>query len=240
MRVGSKVIFDTCFLAKYQEIKVVVKEYKSADSSTKGNSFERRRKEAAHEAQVILELGDHPGIPLLFGAKSQQQPVSIMLKFHGNGSKSLTLLNAAKKRKIAKEDWKKIFCDVADAMQHIHHCGYIQNDLKSNNVVFETTESSHPKSVIIYFRKSVLAAKAKKPNAKPLCMGVQYKNSYIAPELINGTCKPSVTDIFSLCFLIKSVYGLLKFNLLPIVWNAQTQPSESRPSIEVTTDNGRQ
>ena len=56
---------------------VVVKEYKSADNSTKGNSFERRRKEAAHEAQVILELGDHPGIPLLFGVKSEQQPVSI-------------------------------------------------------------------------------------------------------------------------------------------------------------------
>ena len=114
---------------------MAVKEYKSADSSTlKGNSFERRRKEVAHEAQVILELGDHPGIPLLFGVISQQRPVSIMLKFHGNGSESLTLFKATKKRKIAKEDqWKKIFCDVADALQHIHKCGYIHNDLKSNN-----------------------------------------------------------------------------------------------------------
>ena len=126
--------FGTCFLAKYREIKVVVKEYKSADSSTKCNSFERRKKEAAHEAQVIRELGDHPGISLLFGVISQQQPVSIVLKFHGNGSESLTLFKAAKKRKIAKEDqWKKIFCDVADALQHIHKCGYIHNDLKSNN-----------------------------------------------------------------------------------------------------------
>ena len=96
--------FGTCFLAKYREIKVVVKEYKSADSSTKGNSFERRRKEAAHEAQVILKLGDHPGIPLLFGVISQQHPVSIVLKFHGDRRESLTLFKAAKKRKIGEED----------------------------------------------------------------------------------------------------------------------------------------
>ena len=103
-------IFGMCFLAKYRGIKVVLKEYKSADSSTKGNSYERRREEAAHEAEVTLELGDHPGTPLLFGVLSLQQPVSSVLKFHGNGSETLTLLKAAKKRKIAKEDqWKKIF-----------------------------------------------------------------------------------------------------------------------------------
>ena len=96
--------------------------------------FERRRKEATHEARVIQRLGDHPGIPLLFGVVLQQQPVSIVLKFHGSGDNSLTLIKAAKEKKIAKKDWQKIFCEVADALKHIHQCGYIHNDLKSNNV----------------------------------------------------------------------------------------------------------
>ena len=73
----------------------------------------------------------------------------------------------------------------------------------------------------------------KKPNAKPVCMRGNYKNSYIAPELIDGTCKPSVkTDIFAFCFMIKSVYRLLKFNFPPIVGDTLIQPPQSRPSIE--------
>ena len=164
----------------------------------------------------------------------QQQPVSIVLKFHGSGDNSLILIKAAKEKKIAKKDWQKIFCEVADALKHIHQCGYIHNDLNSNNVVLETSESiPRPRPVIIDFGKSVLAVKAKKPNAKPVCMRGNYKNSYIAPELIDGTCKPSVkTDIFAFCFMIKSVYRLLKFNFPPIVGDTLIQPPQSRPSIE--------
>lgn len=69
--------------------------YKGVASSTKGNSFQRIRKEAAHEAQVIQRLGDHPGIPLLFVVMFKQQPLSIVLKFHGDGSESVTLYKAA-------------------------------------------------------------------------------------------------------------------------------------------------
>lgn len=235
---GSKPIgsgtFGTCFLAKYRDIEVVIKEYKDAASSTTDRGFERRRKEATYEARVIQQLGDHPGIPLLLGVVLQQQPVSIVLKFHGSGDNSLTLIKAAKEKNIAKKDWQKIFCEVADALKHIHQCGYIHNDLKSNNVVLETSESIlRPRPVIIDFGKSVLAVKAKKPNAKPVCMRGNYKNSYIAPELINGTCKPSVkTDIYAFCFMIKSVYRLLKFNFPPIVGDTLIQHPQSRPSIE--------
>ena len=163
--------FGTCFFGKYRDIAVVVKEYKGASSSSTDRGFERRRKEATHEARVIQQLGDHPGIPLLFGVVLQQQPVSIVLKFHGSGDNSLTLIKAAKEKKIAKKDWQKIFCEVADALKHIHQCGYIHNDLKSNNVVLETSESiPRPTPVIIDFGKSVLAVKAKKPNAKPVCI----------------------------------------------------------------------
>lgn len=103
---GSKPIGSgTCFLAKYRDIEVVVKEYKGAASSTTDRGFERRRKEATHEARVTQQLCDHPEIPLLFGMVLQEQPVSIVLKFHRSGDNSLTLIKAAKEKKIAKKDW---------------------------------------------------------------------------------------------------------------------------------------
>ena len=64
----------------------------------------------------------------------------------------------------------------------------------------------------------MLAIKAKKPKAKAKCVQDQYTNSYIAPELIDGSCKPSVeTDTFTLCFMIKEVYCLFKLSVPPVV-----------------------
>lgn len=152
--------FGTCSLAKYRDIEVVVKECKGAASSTTDRGFERRRKEATHEARVIQQLGDHPGIPLLFGVVLQQQPVSIVLKFHGSGDNNLTLIKAAKEKKIAKKDWQKIFCEVADALKHIHQCGYIHNDLKSNNVVLDEWKYSAPKTCNHRLREKCFGCKS--------------------------------------------------------------------------------
>ena len=50
---GSKPIGSgTCFLAKYRDIEVVVKEYKGAASSTTDRGFERRRKKATKRLKL--------------------------------------------------------------------------------------------------------------------------------------------------------------------------------------------
>ena len=88
----------------------------------------------------------------------------------------------------------RIFRKVAGALEHIHSCGYIHNDLKSNNVVSEQREGQ-PSPVIIDFGKSVRAEKAKVPMAK--AKHIRSHFSYIAPELRNGTATPSVSsDLF--------------------------------------------
>ena len=229
---GSKPIgsgtFGACYLATYRGIKVVVKEYKEA---AQGGSTSKLQREAINEAQIIRHLGDHPGLPFLIGVMLKK-PVSIWLKFHGDGEESLTVYKAAKEGKIKEESqWKEILWHIADALQHIHNCGYIHNDLKSNNVVLETKEG-RKKPVIIDFGKSVKKEKAKKPKAKPLYARDGYKDTYIAPELIDGTGKPCTnTDVFALCYLIKKVYKLLKFDISPVITLALTQPPERRPSI---------
>lgn len=169
----------------------------------------------------------------MFGVILQRKPISILLKYHGVGDESLTVYKAAKNKEVVDlNQWKGIMCDIADALQHIHRCGYIHNDLKSNNVVLEIKDDRPPNPVIIDFGKSLLASKAKNPKAKPLYVREHHKDSYLAPKLIDGIGKPSInTDVFSLCFLIKRVYGILKFDPLPIVGKVLKQPPESRPSI---------
>ena len=55
-----------------------------------------------------------------------------------------------------------------------------------------------------------------------------YKDSYIAPELVDGTAKPSATsDIYSLAFLVKKLYGMLNFSDIAIVKRAlENSPDE--------------
>ena len=60
----------------------------------------------------------------------------------------------------------------------------------------------------------------------------QYKNSYIAPELIDGTEKPSInSDVYSLALMIKSVYGILKFKSIGIVKDGLSTVAAKRPSV---------
>ena len=139
-----------------------------------------------------------------------------MLKFHGDGEESLTVFKAAKNEKVSEQrEWNRILYDTANALELIHGCGFAHNDLKANNVVLEKRQDKCLHPVIIDFGKSVAFSKAKNPVPKPSYLKDQYKNSYIAPELIDGTGKPSInSDVYSLAFMIKSVYGILKFKAL--------------------------
>ena len=77
-------------------------------------------------------------------------------------------------------------------------------------------ERLHP--VIIDFGKSVAFSEAKNPPPKPEHLKSMYKDSYIAPELVNDTGKPSVTsDVYSLAFLVKKLYGMLNFSNIAVV-----------------------
>lgn len=225
--------FGTCYPGKYRGIDVVIKQYKER-SCQGGERLSFLQREAKHEANVLLRLGDHPGIPFLFGVCLKEKPVSIVMKFHGDGKDSLTVYKAAKNNLISeKKEWNTILCETADALDHVHRCGYAHNDLKSNNVVLEKREDERLHPVIIDFGKSVLLITAKNPPAKPMHVRSQYKDSYIAPELVDGTGKPSAkSDIYALSFLIKSVYRLLRFRNVVAVKNALVMPPEKRPTIK--------
>ena len=169
--------------------------------------------------QVLQKSGDHPGIPLLFGVVLKKKPVSLVLKYHGEGGESPTVYKAVKNSSVSEQkDWKRILHDTAVALDHIHRCGFMHNDLKCNNVVLEKREDQLLHPIIVDFGKSVAFTKAKLAVPKPSHLKGHYKNSYIALELVDGMRKPSVKrDVYSLTYLINKVYGLLKFKTMPCI-----------------------
>ena len=225
--------FGTCYLGKYRGIRVVIKEYKERTTKHK-DSLSLLQKEARHEANVLMKLGDHPGIPLLFGVCLKEKPISIVIKFHGDGKESVTLYKAAKTKIISeKHEWQAILCETSEALNHVHRCGYAHNDLKADNIVLDRREDERLHPVIIDFGKSVAFSEAKNPPPKSEHLKSLYKDSYIAPELVNGTGKPSATsDVYSLAFLVKKIYGILNFSNIAVIKRALENSPDDRPTIK--------
>ena len=100
-----------------------------------------------------------------------------------------------------------------------------------NNVVLERLEDERVHPIIIDFRKSVAINEAVNPAAKLNHIKGLY--SYVAPELLDGTEKPSVeSDVFALSYLIKSVHALLKCKNVPVaIQNALARSASDRPPI---------
>lgn len=115
----------------------------------------------------------------------------------------------------------------------MHRCGYAHNDLKADNIVLERGEDERLHPVIIDFGKSVAFSEAKNPPPKPEHLKSMYKDSYIAPELVNRTGKPSVTsDVYSLAFLVKKLYGMLNFSNIAVVKRALQNSPDERPTVK--------
>ena len=63
--------------------------------------------------------------------------VSLLLKFHENGDESLNIYKAAENKMWNTENGIEFFNDCADALEHIHKCGFPHNLLKANKVVLK-------------------------------------------------------------------------------------------------------
>ena len=129
--------FGNCYVALYgNEYRVVAKEMKIIETSKK------TREEVWREASAITGIGDHWGIPLLFGVFTDRAPFYPVLQFHALRSESVTLFKAASEKviqdvavcvNILKQTW--------ETLMFIHERDFLRNDLKSNNVVIDGSEN---------------------------------------------------------------------------------------------------
>ena len=112
-----------------------------------------------HEATVLSELGDHPGIPHLFGVCSEQAPFYLVLQRHAVEGRSVTLTKAVTEGIITDvSECVRILKQIGETLLFLHDKGYLHNDLKGNNVVLD---SANHDPVLIDFGKSKRISKAR-------------------------------------------------------------------------------
>ena len=163
---------------------------RASRGETHGLAEDRVRQELVYEARIIRRLGDHPGIPLLFGVCSERAPFHIIMQFHGDREnyKSVTLHRALSSETISERaTWLDIIRKFASALVHVHDIGFLHNDIKANNVLLDIADGAF-NPVIIDFGKSLPMGGAKGP--KDLCLEKQKKYMedlpHIAPEIVTG------------------------------------------------------
>ncbi|XP_068742127.1 serine/threonine-protein kinase D-like [Montipora capricornis] len=151
---------------------VAVKELKVLGHSQQ--EIVQQRKEVIHEATIMLRLGDHRGLPLLFGIQSKVTPFRIIMQFHGINDKSLTIRRAVRKIKLSNEEWKTVVDLVGRALQFIHSKGVLHNDLKGDNILLERRKK-HYNPVVIDFGKSTFIDETPK---RKMCMSTKEQKEY--------------------------------------------------------------
>lgn len=220
--------FGNVFLAEYRGMKVAVKEMKGKDGSNK--ETEHCRQEVLHEANILMNLGDHPNLPFLFGICTKHQPFSIVLQFHGTGNKSLTLHKVLRNKLMNMKRTATVFKELAETLHYIHNKGLLHNDLKTNNVIMHCGEQGNFFLVIIDFGKSKYQSNVQ-----------GYKrttdNDYIAPEVKSGAPESTASDVFSFGKMLeKAVVGRSFYPLfLSIVSNTTSSiPSERNSAVAVS------
>lgn len=185
----------------------------------------------------MTKLGDHPGLPLLFGVCSERAPYRIIMQFHGSqDGSSMTIANALAKKQITdKATWTRVICKTAVALSRIHGKGFLHNDLKSDNVVIDHRNGTY-NSVVIDFGISVPLIGARGPKTLSLDKQRTYSREFphIAPEIVGGFRGQSVaSDIFSLAKIAETIFRKAELGHLPVLFvqGLNVDPTK-RPSLD--------
>lgn len=232
--------YAKCYLASYRGLDVVSKEItvKALKNETRGEAESRVRQELVYEARIIRKLGDHQGVPLVFGVCSESAPFRMILQFHGDRSRleSLTINRALSERIIEdKKIWLEIVKKFAEALLHIHEVGFLHNDLKSNNVILDIVKQSF-NPVIIDFGKSLPMSGLKGPKILSEEKQKKYRKEFphIAPEIVTGKRGQSVkSDIYSFGRVVNSIFSKAKLGHVPeVVRRTLSEDPEKRPVLQ--------
>ena len=203
--------YGVCIRKKYRGMDVAVKEFHHTVNGRALTDVAVRRL-VLHEANILLNLHSGAGIPTLIGIVLEEKPHSLITSFHGMASvtdRSTTvqflLHNHLPNSSVqcSNDNWLTVVKNTAAVLKHIHHSGYVHNDLKCDNVIanddFDVT--------IIDFGKSTLMVKAKKR-----CLSAEERRAYrelyqwIDPLVIDGICAPSPSsDIYALGYMVDKI-----------------------------------
>ena len=232
--------YSSCYLGLYRGLSVVVKELrvKQLQRESREEAEARVSEELVYEARILNKLGDHPGLPLLFGVRRERAPYRLIMQFHGNqDGSSHTISTALVKRLIPdKVTWTNIIVKTAEALSRVHEKGFLHNDLKSNNVVLDNKNGVF-NPVVIDFGKSVPMSGARGPKFLSAERQKQYAKDF--PHIVGGLEGQSIaSDIFSLAKLGERIFLKAELGSLPLVLvQALNVDPTKRPALDKIVEN---
>ena len=176
----------------------------------KGDATERH---LLHEASVMQEIGDHPGVPFLYGICIKEQHLTLVIQCCCQDGKVLTLGDAVSTLELPKSCWWQIILKLTEVLMFIYMKGFIHNDLKGNNLLLTRTEQIW-QPVIIDYGKCIKANEAKPRKSSTSLSRKTF--SYTAPEVHSGKYPPSpASDILSLGVILEQMNAKLPFAVVP-------------------------
>ena len=191
---------------------IVIKELRVQQFQRESHKDAKARivKELIYEAHILNKLGDHPGLPLLFGVCSNSAPDHLIMQFQEDkDGNSLSISSALSKKEITDPaTLKRIIVKTAEALDHVHNSRFLRNVLKSNNVVLDKKGGSY-EPVIIDFGKSVPISGARGPKLFSEERKKRYTRDFphIAPEIVEGIKGQSIaSDVFSFAKIAETIF----------------------------------
>ncbi|CAB4020079.1 probable serine threonine- kinase gdt4 [Paramuricea clavata] len=214
----GKGTFGTCTKMLYRDLEVAVKSYQ-----------ENVTRNCVQWEASIINLFDHPGLPLLFGYCLEVKPFLMVMQFHGIDGNSTTLQQVSKSGMLLDiVEWHRIFYEVADILLCVHKKSFLHNDIKADNILItKRNKCIHP--ILIDFGKCRRVSQAKWYKLDKKQQEKYFKNHWhLAPELILGThCQSFASDVFSLGIMLSTIYKALqlKCKVLKTIYRNSVSPN---------------
>ncbi|XP_065892634.1 tyrosine-protein kinase CSK-like isoform X2 [Dysidea avara] len=235
--------FGDCTVGYFQGRKVCIKTYHDQYSSQQ--SLRMIIKEANHLARL-----SHGYVCYLQGVQVDRQPYYLVTNLYEINGESITIhdLLQNKEKSTVKEllllvtakSWLDIFYKIAEGLKYLHHHNIIHRDLKTDNVVFYT-DSGIQVPVIVDFGKCQHVSRTQKYSlTKHQQEEYRSKHQHIAPDLIDGTNRPSPkSDIYSYGRMFRTVvvnYPISRKSISPaiieLIKSCVKYESSKRPCLE--------
>ena len=143
--------FAKCILGTYKGIQVVVKYFKGRPSW----------KTVYNEANIMLKIPSHPGIPMFNDLFTLDYPYLLVTNFHQYSGKSITYSDFLKhSKKTQNNALYHLLSILLDAIMHLHQSGILHNDIKGNNVLVEKS-NRQKRCILIDFGKACTLQESK-------------------------------------------------------------------------------
>lgn len=183
--------------------------------------FAREKDAMAREVEVLQALGGR-GAPRWIESSlgDPQRPDYIILEFLSGTSLSHRLATFG--RILIADALEQVICGIFDALERVHDCGFVHNDLKPENIMLV----NQAKVSLCDFD---LAQRQGEPVVDPVldrCLGTA---EYMAPERVIGrTHADRRSDIYSLGVILYELYAGY-----PPFWGSEVQVREWQRSSRV-------